>query len=375
MTALADARRLFPAAVAAPYFATNGYGLMPTTARDALVEAIGRLTDRGVGAHLRLERAIDETRAKVAALIGAQPAEVGFTRNTADGLGFAAEALPWAAGDEIVVFAGEYGTVVYPFLALAERGDRVTVRVVPAAEGRVTPAMVADAIGPRTRAVSLSWVRFDSGYRVDVAAVGTVLRGRGVWFVVDAIQGLGVFPLDVRAAGIDVLAAGCHKWLCAPAGVGVLYVRAELVPQLRPTRAGLSAMVDHESADYAFALRPDVGRVEDGATGELGILALGHSLDVLRDVGLDAVSGQVQAVTDYLCAGFERAGGQVLSPRGDGEWSGIVRLQPPTGVEIDALLSRLYARRIAIGARDGSLWAGAHFYTTVDDADRVLDLL
>src|SRR5436190_1302441 len=94
------ARVLFPGATEQRYFATNGYGLLSTPARDAIVAAAEGLAARGYAANHRLERAIDDTRAKVGALVGAQPAEIGFTRNTADGLIYAAESFPWQPGDE-----------------------------------------------------------------------------------------------------------------------------------------------------------------------------------------------------------------------------------------------------------------------------------
>lgn len=388
---VAEARALFPAATRSPYFATNGYGLLPTIARDAMITALERLADRGYGAHARYEHAVDGVRAQVAAFVGAAPDEIGFVRNTADGLGFAAESLPigtagtaGTAGtvgherDEVVVFAGDYGSVVYPFLARQRRGElRVRIVDVPL-DGVITAESVAAAIGPRTRAVALSWVRFDSGARSDVAAIAAVCRSRGVWSIVDAIQGLGVFPLDVGAAGIDVLAAGCHKWLCGLAGLGVLYVRAERLAELRPTRAGLDAFDhpdDYLTAGYPWELRPVAARVEDGAKPEVAIAGLGASLEVLAGIGLEAVAAQVRAVTDRLCAGFTAAGGQVRSPRGETAWSGILALEPPPGLDAGALAAAVLADRIVLGVRDGALWLGAHCYTDLTDADRLLSHL
>ena len=382
---VAEARALFPAATRSPYFATNGYGLLPTTARDAMVAALERLADRGYGAHARYEQAVEGVRAQVAAFVGAASEEIGFVRNTADGLGFAAESLPIGPGgptatdahgrDEVVVFAGDYGSVVYPFLARQRRGE-LRVRIVdPPADGVITAESVAAAIGPRTLAVALSWVRFDSGARSDVAAIAAVCRSRDVWSIVDAIQGLGVFPLDVAEAGIDVLTAGSHKWLCGLAGLGVLYVRAERLAELRPTRAGLDAFDhpdDYLTAGYPWTLRPVAGRVEDGAKPEVAIAGLGASLDVLATIGLDAVAAQVRAVTDRLCDGFVAAGGRVRSPRGETAWSGILSLEPPSGRDPAALAAALLADGIVLGARDGALWLGAHCYTDLGDADRLL---
>lgn len=371
-------RAQFPAATRSPYFATNGYGLMPIVAREVVIDAVERLAARGYAAHARLERGVEVVRERVATSLGARADEIGFVRNTADGIGFVAESLGVEPDDEVVVFDGDYGTVVYPFLARQARGE-LQVRVVPAPDDGVVGAEhVHAAIGPRTRAVALSWVRFDSGARCDLAAVGAACRQRDVWCIVDAIQGLGVFPIDVHAAGIDALAAGCHKWQCGLAGLGVLYVAASRLGELRPTRAGLDAFdhpPEHLSSGYPYTPRSSVARVEDGAKAEVAIAALGASLELFAAVGTAVISDQVHAVTQHLCDGWTAAGGVVRSSRAGETWSGIVALEPPSGADAQELGARLLADGVMLGVRDGALWIGAHAYTTTGDADAVLAAL
>ncbi len=375
---LTDARALFPALTDSAYFATNGQGLLPLPARDRVVAAADDLVRRGYGAVAKLESEVDGVREQVARLLGADADEIGFVRNTGEGLSFAAESIDWRAGDEVLVFDGEYRSVVHAFQALAHQG--VSVRVAPTDAGRVTPALVAGALRERTRAVALSWVRYDTGARADLAAVGRVLADAGVLFVVDGIQGLGVLPLDVHACGIDFLAAGTHKWLLGLPGLGVLYVRRARLAELVPIRLGVGSMEDadrlHGPGDpFEVHLVPAARRVEEGARNLLGIAALGESLALLERVGMDAIGARVRAVTDHLCRGFEAAGGRVRGPRASGEWSGIVLLEPPPAVDAGKLYARAHKARIRIGMRDGALWGGAHFYTTEDDAARLLALL
>lgn len=375
---VAEARALFPALGETTYFATNGLGLLPQPTRDRLVQAIDALHRRGYAGGLALEAAVEPARASAARLLGAAPEEIGFVRNTGEGLHYAAEALPLAAGDEVLVFAGEYRSVVHAFQGAAHRGVRV--RVAPTDGGRVTPERVRAELGERTRVVALSWVRYDNGARCDLAAIGARARDAGAFFVVDAIQGLGVLPLDVRAAGADVLAAGAHKWLLGLSGSGILYLRRELLPALIPTRLGVGSMDDaartHGAAD-AYDVRVATGarRVEEGARNGLGIAALGESLDLLARIGGDAIAAQVRAVTEHLCRGWTAAGGRVRCPRAEGEWSGIFLLEPPPGLDVADLHRRLLRARVAIGQREGALWGGAHFYNSLEDADRLLSFL
>ncbi len=376
--ALDDARALFPALERIAYFATNGQGLLPRTARERVFAGVDGLCASGYGGALALEAEVEAVRAKVARLVGAGADEIGFVRNTGEGLCYAAEALPLAPGDEVLCFAGEYPSVVHAFQGAAHRG--IAVRVAPTDAGRVTPALLCRELRERTRAVALSWVRYDTGARANLPALSAVAREAGAFVVVDAIQGLGALPLDARAAGVDVLCAGAHKWLLALPGTGILYLRRELVPRLVPTHLGVGGMADagrlHAAADpFVPAPAPGARRVEEGARNTLGIAALGASLDVLAAVGAEAIAGQIRRVTDRLCAGFSAAGGRVRSPRGDGEWSGILRLEPPPGVGAAALAGRMLRERIAIGHREGALWLGAHFYASLIDAERVLSFL
>ncbi len=122
-------------------------------------------------------------------------------------------------------------------------------------------------------------------------------------------------------------------------------------------------------------LAPGARRVEEGARNALGIVALGESLDLSARVGADAIAAQVKTVTDRLCEGLRAAGGRVRSPRGEGEWSGILLLEPPAGTDAGELSLRLIRERILIGSRDGALWGGAHYFTNLEDADRLLSLL
>jgi selenocysteine lyase/cysteine desulfurase len=376
MAEVADVRRLFPAATGSPYFATNGYGVLPAPAAEAVARAAEQLSTRGYEAHHRLETGVEDVRAQVASFVGAAPDEVGFVRNTADGIGYAADALPFEPGDEVVVFADDYGTVVYPFLARSRRLGDISVRVAGTEDGRVTEGALETALSPRTRAVALSWVRWDSGARADLELLGRRVRAAGAWFVVDAVQGVGALPIDVRASSVDVLAAGSHKWQCGLAGLGLVVVRAGLLSQLRPLRAGLHAQVHGADANhtrgYPFELRPSASRVEDGALNELAIHALGASLDVLSSVGVDAIAQHIHRLGDRLADGWTSVGGGVASPRDRDAWSGIVALEALPGMTVDEVLQRLWSDGIVVGQQRGRLVPAVHLYTSDDDVDRFL---
>ena len=374
-----EARAFFPGLERMTYFATNGQALLPRSARDRLVAGADALMTRGYAGAARLEAEVEAVREKLARLLGAEADEVAFVRNTGEGLCLTAELMDWRAGDEVLTFEGEYRSVVHAFQGAAHRGVRVRV-VPPDEDGRVTPELVRKELRDSTRCVVLSWVRYDNGARADLEAIGALLHRADRVFVVDGIQGLGAFPIDVRAAQVDFLAAGAHKWLLGVSGSGVLYVRRERQASLVPTHLGVTSMRDadalHTRGDPYDVNPVDAARrVEEGSRNALGIAALGCSLDLHARVGAEAIARQIRLVTDRLCEGFVAAGGRVRSPRDERAWSGILLLEPPPGIEAEELSQRLIRERIIIGAREGALWGGAHYFTSLEDADRLLGFL
>ena len=184
---------------------------------------------------------IEHVRGLFGRLLSADPLDIAFIKNTSEGIGIVAEGYPWRRGDNVVIAAEEYPANQYPWLNLARRG--VEVRAVPSRGNRLLLDDVAAAIDGRTRILSLSFVEYASGYRNDLDALGQLCRERGVLFFVDAIQGLGIFPLDVGRTPIDFLAADGHKWLLGPEGAGIFYIRRELVEKLDPIGIGWNSVV------------------------------------------------------------------------------------------------------------------------------------
>src|SRR5262249_41607809 len=160
----------------------------------------------------------------------------------------------------------------------------------PDAAGRVDLARLAEACDARTRIVSVSWVGYVSGWRCDLDAVAELAHKRGALLMVDAIQGLGGFPLDVRATPIDFLAGDGHKWLLGPEGAGLFYLKREHLDLLRPIGVGWHS-VEHAS-DYSrieLKLKPSAARYEGGTQNMVGFLGLAASLELLLECGTASV--------------------------------------------------------------------------------------
>jgi cysteine desulfurase / selenocysteine lyase len=342
-------------------------------ARDALLEWAAYMTDNGGVRIQRWAQRVEEVRGLAARLLNADPLDVAFVKNTSEGIGIVAEGFPWRPGDNVVTAQEEYPANIYPWMNLAGRG--VEVRLVPSRGNRLPVDDLRAALDGRTRLVSLSFVEFASGFRNDLAAVGGLCRERGVFFFVDAIQGLGVLPLDVQALPVDFLAADGHKWLLGPEGAGILYVRRDLVDRLHPVGVGWNSVVG--ATDFSridFRLKPHAGRWESGSLNVGGISALGASLALLLEAGIPAVAERVLGLTDHLCEQAARAGLDVFSSRRPGDCSGIVSLVVP-GADPRDLVRRCRQEGIVINQRAGRVRVSPHCYNTPEELDRLVEVL
>lgn len=347
---------------------------IPDKAIAALEDYGRRIAENGIADVLHWADRVGHVRRLSAQLLNAASADdVFFVPNTTVGIGLVAEGFPWTAGDNVVLASEEYPSNQYPWLNLKHRG--VEVRSVPSRGGRVEIDDVRAAMTDRTRVLAASFVQFASGFRADLDALGDLCRDRGVFFFVDAIQGLGVFPLDVRKTPIDALAADGHKWLLAPEGAGIAYVRREWIDRLHPIGVGAHSVVrPFEYSTIDFTLKPHAGRWEGGALNQPGITALGESLELLLEPGTPAIAERVLALTDYLCEHALAAGLEVFSSRRSGDRSGIVSLVKP-GADPKPLMRRCREAGIVVNVRAGRLRVSPHAYNTEDEIDRFLDVV
>jgi selenocysteine lyase/cysteine desulfurase len=347
---------------------------LPDVAARALIAYGQSLTEHGIAAIREWIARINHVRSLAARLINAPaPEDVIFIPNTTHGIGIVAEGFPWHPGDNVVVPAEEYPANQYPWLNLAHRG--VEVRRVPSRGNRIAIDDLRAAMDGRTRVLAVSSVEFSSGFRNDLDALGELCRKRNIFFFVDAIQSLGVFPLDVQRTPIDALAADGHKWLLGPEGAGIGYIRREWVERLHPVGVGANSVVKPFAySTIDFTLKPHAGRWEGGAFNVPGITALGASLELLLDAGIETIECRVIELTDELCERTASAGLSVFSSRFDREKAGIVSLEKP-GVPPEELMKACRAAGIIVNARAGRLRVSPHAYNTLDEIDRLIDVL
>ncbi len=314
-----------------------------------------------------------DARALLAQFLNADPGEIAFVSNTAEGISIVANGLQWKPGDNVVTTNVEYPANMYPWLNLADRG--VSVKMAEEKGGRIFLEDIEKAIDSRTRVVAVSFVEFSSGFMHDLVTLGSLCRKAGVLCVVDAIQGLGAFPVDVQRAPIDVLAAGGNKWLLGPRGCGVFYCARRAMDQLTVTVVGGASVMDEENyLDYHLTLKPDATRFEYGTDNSVGIAGLRGAVELFLEVGPENVARQVLALTDHFCEQVEAKGYTIFSSRRPGEKSGIVSFDKP-GTDSHRIAAGLQAQRFILSVRGGRLRLSPHFYNTLEEIDALLEAL
>jgi selenocysteine lyase/cysteine desulfurase len=225
------------------------------------------------------------------------------------------------------------------------------------------------------RLLAISFVNYLSGFRANLEAIGEVCARRGVFFFVDAIQGLGAIPLDVNRMRIDALAADGHKWLLGPEGCGLLYLRRERLDEVEPVEFGWTTVAGY--ANYAnrdLTLRPDAGRYECGTLNTIGCFGLRAAIELLLEIGPEHIEQAVLELTDTLAEGAAARGYQIMAERGPGTSSGIVSIRRE-GIDSRLVVRQLRDAGMLAAPRQGWARIAPHFYIGRDEMERVVAAL
>jgi selenocysteine lyase/cysteine desulfurase len=308
-------------------------------------------------------------RTAAARLINAAPGEIAIVKNTSEGVATIALGLDWKPGDRIVVFQEEFPANYFPWLRVESKGVQITRLSIYDSLDRIAEAIRG------ARLLAISYVNYLSGYRVDLDALGRLCREYDCFFFVDAIQGMGAFPIDVERSHIDALSADGHKWMLGPEGNGVLYVRKDRLDQIEPVEFGwtnTAGYADYSSRD--MALRPDAGRYECGTLNTIGCFGQRATIEFLLEVGVGVITRAVEHLAERIDRGVRALGYEVLAERTPQIGSGIVSFRHPQ-VEAGAIIAKLREARIAAAPRQGWIRTSPHFYIDPGEIDRMLDVL
>ena len=258
---------------------------------------------------------VEQTRKKLARFLGASADEIAFTKNTSESMNIAANALPLRAGDKVLMIHGDHPNNAYAFLNLRRKG--VTVEFVPMTEV-VNAESLRPYIDASTRAVSMSQVTFHAGHRFDIESIGALCDEKGLYFVVDVMQAIGVVPIDAKAMRATFIGSGSHKGLLVPQGLGLLYwdkSRIELEPAYLAAASLAEVPADLIARPDELELAPTARRFELGNFNLPAIHALGASLDMIEALGVQNIQNHCLDLGDHLIAGLDALDVRLVGPR------------------------------------------------------------
>jgi len=345
---------------------------LPRPVQAAITAFAADACEQGTAHYPEWIREIETVRSRFARLINAETEEVAFVKNTSEGLSIVANGIDWKEGDNVVIPDIEFPANVYPWMNLKRRG--VEVRFVKAVRGRVPFEQITAQVNARTRVLSISSVEFNSGFRNDLKRIGNFCKEKNIYFCVDAIQSLGVIPMDVKEFNIDFLAADGHKWMLSVEGLGGFYISKRVLDDIHPAVVGWDSVIN--SADYGnydFTLKPDAGRFEEGSVNTVGIYAFGAALALLEEAGIETIQQRVLSLGDHIIDHLKQRKLKILSSIEPGERSGSVCFAGD--MDYKQLASYLTEHHVIVSVRDHFVRLSPHFYNTEDEIDRFFALL
>jgi selenocysteine lyase/cysteine desulfurase len=358
-------RARFPIFERRVHLVSNSKGALSDAVLAAHQEYLDSWREQGAPWHLWVERH-EELRAAFAALIGAKPGEVAVCPSVSAALGAVASALDWGVRPGVVFDDYSFPTVTYLWHAQAARGARIG-RVAPDGAGELSVERFVPAVDSSTRVVSVAHVCYKNGHRLDLPAVADVAHEAGALLVVDDYQCTGSRPLDVRAAGIDVLATGTVKFLLGSPGIGLLYVREELFHELHPVATGWFGQRDpndfqierHEEA-------PDAARFQAGTPAIPAVFDSLAGIELVRSVGLERIGAWVDRLTALARARLLEEGFVPATPFDPAKRGPQVAVRTH---DMERVVAELERRDVIVTSRDGNLRAAFHYYNTPDDVE------
>lgn len=393
-----NARHHFPGLLDKTFLDAACVSLAPRPAVEAIEKFLGLAMicplESSTHHHIFMDEMRAAARPAAARLINAHEDEIALVESTSHGLTLAANAIPLAPGDRVLLSDLEFLEVAVPWVQKRATANAhgIEIDVVPNHKGEVRVEDFADRLTPHTRVIALSSVQWTNGFRTDLAAFSRLCRERKLWLVVDAIQQLGAIPLDVRETPVDILACGGHKWLNAPFGCGFLYINRERLPELRPPLAGYLDIEDPPGGwgeyfqsptttpvkDYSFV--KTARRFEAGGTSNYpGAVGLAASLKLIHELGSPQIGEHICQLTEQLLTGLDGLPVEIVTPRARQNRSGIVTFSIGSAEKNVKLMQQLQEKKILVSVRYtsnvGGIRVSCHFYNSSEDIETLLSEL
>jgi selenocysteine lyase/cysteine desulfurase len=324
--------------------------------------------DAGAGAWAAPQ--VAETRAELARLLGAKPAEIAFTKNTTEGLNIAAHAFDLASGDNIVLTDLEHPANVWVWKHWEAKG--VQIRYARNRERRLPLEAFTEQMDARTRVVSTAYVTYGNGYRVDLPGLGRLCRERGIRLVADGVQAAGILAAPLSELGADIVAIGGHKGLFGLTGSGIVYCRESLLDAIRTpfVKAPAAGETVRAHVNSQFDYVRTAHRFEGGNPNFLGVRVLRAGAGMLQSIGLASIEERVRNLSAACLRKLAAAGLQTQTPQAWEERAQIVNVLVPDAAGVMARLREKH--RIVVNVKDAAIRLSMSFFNNETDLEKAI---
>lgn len=360
---------------------TAHQGALPIVAADAAREAIGWKVQPSRLPWEQFEAVPGRLRHALSRLLNAPEGEITLANSASYGLHLIANAVPWREGDEILVMDGDFPSDILPWLAVSQRTGARVIRIKPR-DRVIAQDELEAALSPRTKLFCTTWVHSFSGRAVDLIALGTICRDRGVLFVVNGSQVVGTRPTDVSALPIDALTGVGFKWLCGPYGTGFLWLSQRLMDRMhRPKAYWLTMLTKDDLAGDPGELR--VGPISSardldifGTANFFNFTAFATAVEVLLDLRIEAIADHDQYLVDSLLDGLASTRYRLISAfTGGDRRSTLIVLDHQDPAVIGRAFEALGSAHVSVAKRSGAIRISPHLYNSKRQIDYCAEVL
>jgi isopenicillin-N epimerase len=363
------------------YFNTGTLGACPRTVLEAVTESMRDMEKTIAQYDYRPEhseyiagyRPQAALRKKAGGILNATAEEIALVQNATMAINFVANGLELKPGDEVLLTDQEHPGSMGPWDLRAKRQGIVVKKLpipVPTPDPQTVVKIFADAIGPRTKVMAVPHITSKYGIVMPVGDLCDVCRARGVFTLVDGAQALGQRRVDVKKIGCDAYACSPHKWLLAPPGNGLLYVREDREKDLWATLAS-AHWDDHEPATGLFRL------MQFGTANAALLVGLDAALDFYLHIGPEKIERRTLSLADSLRHGLQEIKGVSISSPVHPALAGAIVTYGVAGVTGSELMDELWKRKkFRVRAQGGALVRqSVHYYNSPEEIAGTLEVV
>lgn len=366
-----EIRHHFPILAHKVYFNACSYGPMSLEVKAAMEQYLQIRMEEGARWDIYCDK-IERVRELVATLLQTPVDDISVSTSASESLNNVMTAFDFSGSrNKIVVTDFDFPTTAQIMLAQESRGAQIVRASSDSNDTDIPLAEFDRLIDEQTQLVSVPLVCYRNGVWLDTAPIVEMAHARGAKVIVDAYQGIGAQPFNVGASGIDILVAGCTKYLIGASGVAFMYVRDSKEGTLQPTTSGWFAQQDPYAMDiYSHQPHKTARRFEAGTHNSAGLFAAEAGMKLLLDTGLDAIGERIQRVTDHVKKAVVENGWTLVTPTD--RHGAMLAIKSN---DASTLVERLRASDILLSQRDGNIRIAPHYYNDAGDVEKLVSAL